>query len=87
MLTKLTGGADLMIPGLNMSSKTALKGLPAHTLVSVCAGNQAEKEPWAVGYLDIPGDEIATSDTGKAVITVSAQADQCPPLSLGQKRH
>ncbi|KAG0149717.1 hypothetical protein CROQUDRAFT_653273 [Cronartium quercuum f. sp. fusiforme G11] len=73
VLAKLTHGADLMIPGLNISSKEGLRGLAAHALVSISDG--AVEEPWAVGYLERSGDELAVSESGKAAITIHTKDD------------
>ncbi|EGG08825.1 uncharacterized protein MELLADRAFT_77268 [Melampsora larici-populina 98AG31] len=73
VLEKLTGGADLMIPGVSQSTKQTLKGLASRTLVTISDFDSGA--PWAVGYLEISGDELASLATGKAVVTIHAKDD------------
>ncbi|KAH9814709.1 hypothetical protein DFH28DRAFT_970915 [Melampsora americana] len=87
VLEKLTGGADLMIPGVSQSTKDNLKGLASRTLVTISDFDSGA--PWAVGYLELSGDELAMSVTGKAVVTIHAKDDflwqsgsKSPPVEL-----
>ncbi|MBW0498240.1 hypothetical protein O181_037955 [Austropuccinia psidii MF-1] len=74
VLSKLTGGADLMIPGITKVERHKLKDLKKDTLISIGVIDQPH-QIWAVGLLAQDGNDLLKSDTGKAVLILHTQDD------------
>jgi predicted ribosome-associated RNA-binding protein Tma20 len=69
VIAKLTGGADLMIPGIAPQSLEQLPKLREGALVSVNSVSEPGV-PRAVGQLAVSSSELRLDDKGKAVLTV-----------------
>lgn len=72
VIAKLTGGADLMAPGVSSQMLADLPDLPAGTLVAISSVAEPAV-PRAVGQLAVSKRELA--DHGKAVVTLHAIGD------------
>jgi translation initiation factor 2D len=70
VIGKLSGGADLMAPGVSDRSIAALPELPAGGLIAISSVAQSDL-PRAVGQLAVPSSQLRGDSKGKAVVVVS----------------